>query len=61
MNSIAYDNLYSPRNNEINEENLNFLNEEVSQYIENNDDYEIQPEKYSQKKPKFGIFINKYS
>lgn len=37
--------LYSPRKNDLNENNLNFLNEEASNYLDEEDDY-IQNSNY---------------
>ncbi len=57
MNSNVYENIYSPRKNEINEDNLNFLNEEASNYLDDNDEnYQIKSEKFSNNRTKFGSY-----
>jgi len=55
MNSNASENMFSPRKNEINEANLNFLNEEASQFIEENDNIKYKMNKYSPYNDKYGI------
>lgn len=50
MNSNISNKIYSPRNNEINEDNLNFLNEEASQFLDENEEYQKLPENSSHKK-----------
>ncbi len=50
MNSNISNKIYSPRNNEINEDNLNFLNEEASQFLDENEEYQTHPENFSHKK-----------
>ena len=50
MNSNISNKVYSPRNNQINVDNLNFLNEEASQFLDDNEEYQMRPEESSNKK-----------
>ncbi len=59
MKSNDLDNIYSPRRNDINEDNLNFLNEEASQYIDDNQeqDFPHKSNSFGKKQKNFGNFI----
>lgn len=50
MNSNISNKIYSPRNNHINQDNLNFLNEEASQFLDENEDYNVKQEDPSHKR-----------
>ena len=54
MNSNTSENLYSPRRNVINEDNLNFLHEEASQYLDDNEEYPGKSERFSLRQNKLG-------